>query len=303
MRESVVMYVSTYSAILKRISSVEQREAIFEAIFNYAFYDEPIQEFGNPVADAIMDMVKPLIDSNNKNYVNGCKGGRPKKNETDEAEPSVKTTGKNHRLKPSVEPSGKGNVNEDKNVNENDNADSHLHFTKDEDAPAPPADAGAAHSPFTFADVKDCAEENDIDLTERQLSNFYSWMEKYDWTINGRRVTKLENALSGYAKKHQKSGQEEPEKLKSSTLTNHLKTFKIWLRYHNYEDYSRGYGDFDDEILVDEDVMKVVFEVEDLKESMENINGRLMDEGFGKEDIKPLMKLFQKWVNEKNAPR
>lgn len=198
MRESVVMYVSTYSAILKRISSVEQREAIFEAIFNYAFYDEPIQEFGNPVADAIMDMVKPLIDSNNKNYVNGCKGGRPKKNETDEKEPPDKTTGKNHRIKPS----GKGNVNVDKNVNENGNVDSHLHFTKDEDAPAPSADAGAAHSPFTLADVQQCVEENEIDLSDDGISAFYKWMEKYGWKINGRKITKLENALSGYAKKH-----------------------------------------------------------------------------------------------------
>ena len=201
MRESVIMYISTYSAILKRISSIEQREAVFEAIFNYAFYDEPIQEFDNPVADAIMDMVKPLIDNNNKNYVNGCKGGRPKKGETDTKKPPDKTTGKNHRIKPPDEPPEKGNVNENENVNENVNGDSHLHFTKESDAHSPSAGAGGAHT-FTFAEVQQCAEENEIDISDAGITAFYKWMEKYNWTIKGQKVTKLKNALSGYANKH-----------------------------------------------------------------------------------------------------
>lgn len=298
MRESVVMYVSTYSAILKRISSVEQREAIFESIFDYAFYDEPIQEFGNPVADAIMDMVKPLIDNNNKNYVNGCKGGRPKKNETDDKKPPDKTTGKNHRIKPSEEPPGEGNVNVDKNVNENVNVDSHLHFTKEGDAPPPSAGAGGAHT-FTFTDVQQCVEENDIDLSDKGITAFYKWMEKYNWKINNRKVTKLENALSGYAKKHPEYSldQEEPEEPKSIPQQ-YLKTFKAWLRYHDYAD--GGMGDFSKEISISDEILDVVFEVESQKESMENINNRLMDKGFRKDDIKPLMMLFNKWVKEKN---
>lgn len=80
--------------------------------------------------------------------------------------------------------------------------DSSLHFTKDEGTSAPSADAGATPSPFTFTDVKKCADENNINLTERQLHNFYAWMEKYNWTIKGGKVSKLENALAGYAKKH-----------------------------------------------------------------------------------------------------
>lgn len=88
-------------------------------------------------------------------------------------------------------------VNVKKNI-----IDSSLHFTKDEETPAPSADTGAAPSPFTFADIRECAEENGINLTKKQLHNFYAWMEKYNWTIKGRKVCKLENALIGYAKKH-----------------------------------------------------------------------------------------------------
>lgn len=88
-------------------------------------------------------------------------------------------------------------VNVKKNI-----IDSSLHFTKGEGTSAPSADAGATPSPFTFTDVKKCADENSINLTERQLHNFYAWMEKYNWTIKGRKVSKLENALVGYAKKH-----------------------------------------------------------------------------------------------------
>lgn len=127
-------------------------------------------------------------------------------------------------------------VNVKKNI-----IDSSLHFTKDEEMSAPPADAGAASSPFTFTDVKECAEENAINLTDRQLGNFYTWMEKYNWTINGRKVTKLENALSGYAKRHQKcsSNPEEPEtpepakeKPQPKEKPNEEKTAEDWMRQY-----------------------------------------------------------------------
>ena len=97
-------------------------------------------------------------------------------------------------------------VNVKKNI-----INSSLHFTKDEGTSAPSADAGATPSPFTFTDVKKCADENNINLTERQLHNFYVWMEKYNWTIKGRKVSRLENALVGYAKKHSFKKKEVPQ--------------------------------------------------------------------------------------------
>lgn len=121
-------------------------------------------------------------------------------------------------------------VNVKKNI-----IDSSLHFTKDEEMPAPPADAGAASSPLTFADVKECAKENSINLTEKQLSNFYTWMEKYNWTISGRKVTKLENALSGYAKRHTKHNPdqekpEEPKPIKQKPVKKEPETAEDWMR-------------------------------------------------------------------------
>lgn len=85
------------------------------------------------------------------------------------------------------------------------------------DAPPPSAGAGGAHT-FTFTEVQECAEENGIDLSDEGITAFYKWMEKYDWKINGRKVTKLENALSGYAKKHPRYSldQEEPERPKAA---------------------------------------------------------------------------------------
>lgn len=90
-------------------------------------------------------------------------------------------------------------------------------------APAAPVpDAGGGASPFSFTEVEQCAKEYEIDLTTRQLHNFYDWMEKYDWKINGRKVSKLENALRGYEKKHQKQKTKKEEKATDKTPTTEL---------------------------------------------------------------------------------
>lgn len=124
-------------------------------------------------------------------------------------------------------------VNVKKNI-----IDSSLHFTK-EKTPASSADADAAFSPFTLADVKECAKENDIGLTERQLSNFYVWMEKYNWTINEKKVAKLENALSGYAKKHKSKNPKQKEQVQEPDPEMGMKKTHL--------DYMRELGMLDDE--------------------------------------------------------
>ena len=75
MRDSFIFYKSFYEAISKLKKKSDKLE-IFEAIFNYIFYDQ------NPdLKDApamAFDLIKPQLDANNVKYENGKKGGRPK---------------------------------------------------------------------------------------------------------------------------------------------------------------------------------------------------------------------------------
>lgn len=126
-KESFVFYKSFYDAI-KELDE-KCKSTIYLAIFEYAFYGNEIKLDG--VCKAIFLLIKPQIDANKLRYENGKKGGRPKKEETNDFEnknqrlSEEKTTGfenKNQRLenkKPNVNVNVNENVNENENVNDN----------------------------------------------------------------------------------------------------------------------------------------------------------------------------------------
>lgn len=105
-RESFVFYRSFYKAIMK-LDDKDLAQAI-RAICAYALDGELIECEG--ISEIIFDMAKPQIDANNNRFVNGQKGGRPKK--------TIGFENENHRFsekKPNV------NVNDNENVNVNEN--------------------------------------------------------------------------------------------------------------------------------------------------------------------------------------
>ena len=78
MRDSYVFYRNFFECI-EKLPTKEQLSA-YRAISNYAL--NGIETDLKGTAQIIYDMAKPNIDSNNKKYKNGCKGGRPKDDES-----------------------------------------------------------------------------------------------------------------------------------------------------------------------------------------------------------------------------
>lgn len=81
MRDGFVFYASWLEAI-KNLPREMQGE-VLTAIIEYGLYGETT-EAPKPITSAMLAMVKPQIDVNNKRYENGKKGGRPPKSETKE---------------------------------------------------------------------------------------------------------------------------------------------------------------------------------------------------------------------------
>lgn len=115
MRDSVVFYRSFYDAI-KNIPKDNQLE-VYNAIMDYSMYGVDPDITG--IALALFLAFKPQIDANNERYVNGTKGGRPKKEKH-----MVFKDGENK--KPMVsenleteKPNEKENVKEKENIKEN----------------------------------------------------------------------------------------------------------------------------------------------------------------------------------------
>ena len=120
-RDSFVFYKSFYEAIEALPSETQMK--IVKIICDFAFKGiEPTGLKG--IEKAVFSLIKPVLESNNKRYVDGQKGGRPKTNS--------KINKKNHRLlnskttgyettKPNVDVDVDVDVNEDEDVKEDVN--------------------------------------------------------------------------------------------------------------------------------------------------------------------------------------
>lgn len=77
MKESFIFYRSFYEAMCK-VHDKSLKADIFEAICELGL-NENVIELTDEIGQIIMDLIKPQLDANAKRYVNGKKGGRPKK--------------------------------------------------------------------------------------------------------------------------------------------------------------------------------------------------------------------------------
>lgn len=196
-------YPSYYETITEFVDSEHQLEAL-KAFLEYGLYGmEPSNELPDMIR-ALFAMARPTIDKHIRDIENGKKGGRPRKDadaETGDKTP-VKTPGNTKKEK-----------EKERDMEREKDISFPFPYKESKNAAAPAPNGGDRVSdPFTFADVLDTIKEHDIELTEAEARGFYEWMQKYNWTINGNRVSKLENALKGYSKKHHK----EPDELADS---------------------------------------------------------------------------------------
>lgn len=133
-RESFVFYASFYQA-LKELET-EDQIIVYDAICRIALYGEQVDLSGVPAA--IVTLIKPQIEANNKRYANGIKGaeggrlgGRPKNpKETPNA------GFENPKETPNENVNDNVNVNVNENVNENENENVNAPALQQE---APPA--------------------------------------------------------------------------------------------------------------------------------------------------------------------
>ena len=122
-RESMLMYRSTREMLqdMKRENEGQYLLAL-EIYMDYAFDGIEPDLTGQPlVVKLFWKAAKPLIDANNRNYVNGCKGGAP--SESMKGNQNARKNPKQTQNKPKSNPKqtqNKGNVNVNDNVTAND---------------------------------------------------------------------------------------------------------------------------------------------------------------------------------------
>ncbi len=275
---------------------------LFKSLFPYG-RDEIKPDFDkSPALAMAFDILSMAIDRDKEKYQNTCeqnrengrKGGRPKKNQTD-----IEKTEKSGRLISKPKKADKDKEKEE----DKDISYSYPYPLKEGETLPPSADAGGA-STFTLSDCEECAKKGKVNLSESGIRVFYERMEKDGWKIKGSPVENLLMAMRGFAKNHKQHQKQTADSQEKKLPKKVFKSFKPWLKYHGYDsNYENGFADYDEEITIDKEMMDIVWSVDNLSESMQSINERLADSGYGQEEIKPLMQLFLKWSKEKKEER
>lgn len=105
---------------MKRENESQYIQAM-EMYMNYAFDGIEPEMDGQPlVIKLFWKAARPLIDANNKNYVNGCKGGAPKGNKNNAGGKNQYSDKRSTEGQPKDNPKstqGQGNVNDNANAN------------------------------------------------------------------------------------------------------------------------------------------------------------------------------------------
>ena len=106
----------------------EQYLFALEMYMDYAFDGTEPDLSGQPlIMKLFWKAAKPLIDANNRNYINGCKGGAP--SESMKGNQNARKSKNQTQNKPKTnrnQTQNKGNVNVNDNVNANDTDNAHV---------------------------------------------------------------------------------------------------------------------------------------------------------------------------------
>ena len=127
-RESILMYRSTREMLLDlKREDPEQYLIALEMYMDYAFDGTEPDLSGKPlVMKLFWKAAKPLIDANNKNYINGCKGGAPSESMKGNQNARKKKQTENKPNSNPKQTQNKGNVNVNANANANAHDNDHV---------------------------------------------------------------------------------------------------------------------------------------------------------------------------------
>ena len=138
----MLMYRSTRDMLLDmKKENNEQYVLALEIYMNYAFDGTEPDLSGQPlVMKLFWKAAKPLIDANNRNYVNGCKGGAPignnnakKQSKTTQKQPEVNSKTTQKQGNDNVNDNVKDNVHVNVHEHDNDNDNVNVNVNKEKD--------------------------------------------------------------------------------------------------------------------------------------------------------------------------
>lgn len=196
-RTSFIFYKSFYDAIRELPKDIQGDT--LTAIIEYGLTGETPQ-VENPVARGMLALVRPMIDANNQHYINGRKGGRPKKpqninseyvteNPKNQTETENKPTANQTQTenKPNQNPNVYYNENVDYNVDSNENV--YVYENADADSQKTQTDIDFDFVVFEFF-------KNNRKKPIIEAQRFWDYYSSQNWCkSNGAKLTSVPSAV------------------------------------------------------------------------------------------------------------
>lgn len=175
MRDGFIFYESFRDAM--RELPAQTQLALYNAIADYALYDEAPDFGGDGIATGFFALIRPQIDANNRRRENGSRGGRPAK-ETEREAP-------NHRSITTVKPNDNQSITEaEPKEKEKEKAKANVK-AKENVKGNEPAKAFCAETPRRFS--KPTVDEIRVYCRERgnavDAQRFFDFYEAKGWLV------------------------------------------------------------------------------------------------------------------------
>ena len=205
MREPIVSYMPFFPSLregIDRLKTDGERLEAYDMLTDYGLYGiEPDEESTPENLMLIFILVRPIIDKSIRDYENGKKGGRPKK---EDEKPGIK---------PGLKRGLKTDKDKEKELDKEMEKDSPYpnSFKREGDRAPASADAAGASPLFTLEDFLECADENNLDMTEDEIRKCYQANRRKGFEPpKGKRSFSILGTLRGWHKNKAPAPDPEP---------------------------------------------------------------------------------------------
>ena len=204
MRDSIILYRSLREAT-KQLD-LETRAKVYDAIMDYAFDGTEPQESG--IVQAMFLMMKPIIDTNNQRFENGCKGGRPK-NQT-----ITKTKPNENQNETKPEP----NKDKDKDVDKD----------KEEKERVKEKVAIARFTKPTLEEIKSYCQSANIVIDCQAFMDFY---ESKGWRVGNQPMKDWKAAVRNWARRDRQPAKQYDQQEQTESIDDIIQRMKREAQY------------------------------------------------------------------------
>lgn len=193
-KKSFIIYHDS-GAIVDMLTD-EEAGKLFKALFRFSIDNdsEPLEM--DQLTEMAFVSIRNYMIRDAKKYEERCEKNRQIALER-EARKRKKSTNVNERTRTTTKSTDSDNDSDSDNDNDSDT---------ETDTDTEASDADSVSDRYTLEEIKKCAADNNVKLSDKGIRAFYDQIKAESWTMYGRPIEILARAMNQFAKTHTRDG-------------------------------------------------------------------------------------------------